>query len=162
MISYDKDTLSSYLEHLALREPVPGGGSAAALASAMGAALIAMSTRYSIGKSKPKPIETRFSKIIGDADAARANLLTLVSEDSTAYLNMVAARKSGDQKVSAQAKRAAIRVPKDIIKISQSLLKVIPFLKKEGNTYMVSDVKAAEGFLKAGISAALAMVQANQ
>ena len=45
-------TLRVYLNQLARREPVPGGGSAAALASALGVGLISMVANYSISKKK--------------------------------------------------------------------------------------------------------------
>lgn len=162
MLAYDKNTLSEYLERLAAREPVPGGGSAAALSASMGAALMAMATHYSLGKGKPKPVEAKLEKIVAAADQAREGFLNTVTLDSQAYLNIVAARKAKDAQAVKQANREASKLSKDFIKSCSALLKHIPFLKKEGNPYLISDVVASEIFLNAAISAAKAMVEANQ
>ena len=162
MLCYAKNTLSEYLERLGAREPVPGGGSAAALSAAMGASLLAMSTRYSMGKGKSKAIEHRFEKVIAAAIEARDRLTDIVTKDSQAYLNVVAARKAGDTSALREANRAAAKVPQELIKACRSLLKNVPFLKKEANRYLVSDVIAAEIFLNAAMKAAQAMVEANQ
>ena len=149
MISYNNDSLTQYLEKLSAREPVPGGGSAAALAGAMGAALIAMSARYAIGKGKP------------EADTARAALIELTGKDAQAYLDVVRTRKAGDKAAHEKAKAEAARIPQDIIDLCQSCLTLTPYLFQEGNPYLVSDVKAAETFLKAGIDAGRHMQEAN-
>ena len=162
MLCYANNTLTEYLERLSSRESVPGGGSAAAVSAGLGAALIAMSTRYSVGKGKPKTVEARFEKIIVEADAARAYFLSVASLDAQAYLNVVAARKSGDALALKEANRAAAKVPQDLIKACRQQLKAVPFLKKEANRYLVSDVCAAEVFLNAAIAAAQSMIEANQ
>jgi len=57
-------TIKSYLEKLGKKCPVPGGGSAAALSGALGAALIEMSAVYSVKKSpKQKKIKKALSDI---------------------------------------------------------------------------------------------------
>ena len=161
MISYNNDSLTQYLEKLSAREPVPGGGSAAALAGAMGAALIAMSARYAIGKGKPEDIEKKISAIIVQADTARAALIELTGKDAQAYLDVVRTRKAGDKAAHEKAKAEAARIPQDIIDLCQSCLTLTPYLFQEGNPYLVSDVKAAETFLKAGIDAGRHMQEAN-
>jgi formiminotetrahydrofolate cyclodeaminase len=162
MVCYAHNTLTEYLERLALREPVPGGGSAAAVAAALGASLLAMAARYSVGKGKPVRIEQRFERIIPDADGARSQFLVMASEDAQSYLNVVAARKLGNVAALKAANRAAVSVPRNLIKACRQLLKDVPFLKKEANRYLVSDVLAAEVFLKAAVEAAQSMIEANQ
>ena len=43
------ETISDYVARLASRQPTPGGGAAAALHAAQGAALVAMVARYTSG-----------------------------------------------------------------------------------------------------------------
>ena len=162
MVCYAHNTLTEYLERLAAREPVPGGGSAAAVSAALGASLIGMSTRYSMGKEKPELVEQRFEAIITASDQARVLFLEISSQDAQAYLNVVSARKLGDRAALKEANRVAAQVPKDLIKACRQLLKSVPFLKKQANPYLVSDVCAAEVFLNAAISAAQSMIEANQ
>ena len=161
MISYNDHTLAQYLEKLSSREPVPGGGSAAALAGAMGVALIAMSARYSLGKGKTPEVEKKISDIITQADASRSKFLELAGRDAQVYLDLVSIRKAGDKVALAKAQVEANRVPQDIIQLCQECQKLTPYLHQEGNPHLFSDVKAAEVFLSSGIKAAQHMQEAN-
>ncbi len=162
MVCYANNSLSEYLERLAAREPVPGGGSAAAVSAAMGAALIVMSIRYSVGKGKTRGIEARLEKIMAEAEKVRKRFIADISRDAQVYLNVVAARKNGGKAALRKANRAAAIVPRELVRACRALLKSVPFLKKEVNRYLVSDMLAAEVFLNAAINAAQAMVEANQ
>ncbi len=161
MISYANNTLAEYLEKLAAREPVPGGGSAAALTGAMGAALIEMVARYSLGKGKPEGVEQELAAVLEKAGALRLRLLDLATRDSQAFLNMREARKAGED---AYRKACALGadVPREVRDICGQALALTPLLHKEGNMRLISDVVAAELFLKAGAGAAQAMIEANQ
>lgn len=160
MIRYADITLSDYLEKLSAREPVPGGGSAAALTAALGAALMAMVIRYSIGKGKPENIEARLQSFLQDAEKGRTELADLVTRDSEAYLAMREAKKKGSDEYRAAAE-SANQVSLRIKTLSEDLLKKTFFLREEGNPYLLSDVVAAEAFLKSAIAACLAMMESN-
>lgn len=161
MTTYSDITLSQYLEKLSLREPVPGGGSAAAVSAGLGAALIAMAARYSLGKGKPPDIEARIGALIVTVDAARLKFIDLAGRDAQAYLDMVQARRSGDAVVLGKATAEASRVPRDIIALCRACLSLTPFLHQEGNPRLLSDVRAGEAFLNAGMAAAGYMQEAN-
>jgi len=72
-------TVSAWLEELGERGPAPGGGSAAAMAAAMGAALLAMSARLS-SESWPEA-----GGIAAQATALRARLADLAQADAEVY-----------------------------------------------------------------------------
>lgn len=118
-------TLQEYLDRLSAREPVPGGGSAAALSSALGAGLICMVTRYSLGKGKPAAIESKLTKTLAKAEDIRARLLELVDEDAEVYLGVVAARKLDAKAQKAAAKKSA-QVPKAICRLSYDAVELTP------------------------------------
>src|SRR5260221_10308468 len=82
-------TLRALGDGLASSAAVPGGGSAAAYAGAMGAALAAMVGR--IAERKEKSDET--TALIADADRLRADFIRLVDDDSAAYAQVSAAMK---------------------------------------------------------------------
>ncbi len=161
MKKFKDHTLEEYLSRLSAREPVPGGGSAAALSSALGAGLIAMVTRYSLGKGKPEAVETKFQTIIERADAIRASLLELVDLDAEAYLGVVAARKL-DTKAQRAASQKAAQVPRKICRLSFEAVELTPFVVENGNPYLMSDIEVALELLLAGYHSALVMVKANQ
>jgi len=76
-------TLDAWLDELAAGTPAPGGGSAAALAGALAAALVGMVARLSASD--------RDSPLAREADTLRADLRRLVDEDSAAYGQVIAA-----------------------------------------------------------------------
>jgi formiminotetrahydrofolate cyclodeaminase len=161
MKPFKDHTLKEYLDQLAARQPVPGGGSAAALSSALGAGLIIMVTQYSLGKGKPKAVESKFGKIIAKAEKIRERLLALVDEDAQAYLGVVAARKQDVQAQKLAARRAA-KVPREICTLSYEAVELTPFIVEHGNPYLMSDVEVALELLLAGYHSAIVMVKANQ
>src|SRR5438132_12285735 len=91
-------TLRAFSDDLASDAPVPGGGSAAAYAGAMGAALAAMVARITAKKegSSDSP------DFIGEMDRLRGELLRLVDADSAAYASVAEAmrlpRKTEEEK----------------------------------------------------------------
>src|ERR1700685_2517236 len=103
-INFKDKTLQEYLDQLSRREPVPGGGSAAALTGAMAVGLICMVTNYSIGR--------------------KANTKIL---DSEAYLKVSAAR-SLDKKAQREAAKFARAVPNEVCKLCYKAIQLTPYL----------------------------------
>ena len=161
MKDFKDHTLQEYLDRLSAREPVPGGGSAAALSSALGAGLMAMVIEYSLGKGKSPAIEKKLRKHLVAVTQIRQELLVLVDEDAKAYLGIVAARKL-DKKAQKTASRRACAVPRLICRLSYRVVETAPFVVENGNPYLLSDVEVALELLLAGYHSALVMVRVNQ
>jgi formiminotetrahydrofolate cyclodeaminase len=160
-INFKDKTLQEYLDQLSHREPVPGGGSAAALTAALGVGLISMATNYSIGrKSNTSTVEKRLAKILTCSESIRLRLLELTSLDSEAYLKVSEAR-SLDKKAQAQAARAARAVPQEICKLCYKALQLTPYLVQKGNPYLLSDVEVALELLMSAFNSARIMVRIN-
>jgi formiminotetrahydrofolate cyclodeaminase len=81
-------TLHAFSNDLSSDRPVPGGGSAAAYAGALGAALAAMVLRISAKKS-PTPLDEPLRQL----DDLRADFLRLVDDDSAAFARVAEAYK---------------------------------------------------------------------
>src|SRR2546425_11778859 len=120
-------TLRAFSDDLSADTPVPGGGSAAAYAGAMGAALAAMVARIA---SKKESFE-RMRAFAAEMDGLRVDFLRFVDEDSAAYARVAEAMKlprKTDEEKAARTERlqaallAAARVPLDIAKTSRRLL----------------------------------------
>lgn len=160
-INFKDKTLQEYLDQLSCREPVPGGGSAAALTAALGLGLISMATNYSIGRKSNTPtVEKRLAGILTCSESIRLRLLELTSIDSEAYLKVSAAR-SLDKKAQAQAARAARVVPQEICKLCYKALQLTPYLVQKGNPYLLSDVEVALELLMSAFNSARIMVRIN-
>src|SRR5205814_5824634 len=74
-------------------EPVPGGGSASAIAGSMAAGLLAMVSRLSTDRPKYADYALTHARALSIAESARAQLLDLADQDATAYAAFMAARK---------------------------------------------------------------------
>ncbi len=160
-INFKDKTLQEYLDQLSRREPVPGGGSAAALTAAMGVGLISMVTNYSIGrKSNTNAVDKRLSQILTHSEAIRQRLLELTSLDSEAYLKVSAARVL-DRKAQSQAARAARAVPQEVRKLCYKAIQLTPYLAQKGNPYLLSDVEVALELLMSAFNGAGVMVRIN-
>ena len=161
-INFKHITIEAYLEQLSGREPVPGGGSAAALTAALGAALISMVTRYSIGrKANTKAVDARLARILQTSEIIRKRLLELTSLDSRAYLNIMAARKQ-NARVQRKAIREAAAVGKEVCRLCYKAVDLTAFLVAKGNPYLVSDIEVAVELLKAAYNSSMLMVRINQ
>ena len=160
-INFKNKTLQEYLDRLSRREPVPGGGSAAALSAAMGVGLISMVTRYSIGhRANTKAVEKRLGKILAQSELIRLRLLELASLDSEAYLKASAAR-SLDKRAQRQAAKEARAVPQEVCKLCFKAVHLTPYLVEEGNPYLLSDVEVALELLLSAFKGAGVMVRIN-
>ena len=120
-------SLRAFSEDLASDSAVPGGGSTAAYAGALGAALASMVGRIAERKDKGQATAT----FIAEAENLRADFLRLVDDDSAAYARVAEAMtlpKVTDDEKRARKERmqsallAASRVPLEIAKTGRRLL----------------------------------------
>ena len=79
------EKLGDFLDRLADRVPVPGGGAIAALHAAQGAALLGMVARYTTGEKYAEHAET-IGRIITEVDELRGIALRLADADADAFL----------------------------------------------------------------------------
>src|SRR5580704_10441437 len=86
-------TIENFLEAAAAKQPTPGGGSVAALAGALAAAMGEMVLNYSVGKKGLEEHDAVLKSAVGEFHRAREMMLGLVAEDQTAYEALREARK---------------------------------------------------------------------
>lgn len=162
--------LSDLVGRLATADPVPGGGSASALAGAMGAALVEMVVALTAGRPAAQGHESTLEAIRTRAGALRADLLRLADEDADAYAAVVAARRlpkgTDAERVERQARiaatvRAATRAPLDVVRASAEAFALAESLAPIGNRHAVSDVGVAGLLTAAAIRGAAMNVEIN-
>ena len=83
--------LATFLDELASGAPTPGGGSAAAIIGAMGAALISMVCNVTIGKKGHEAVEAEMKSVRDEAEKLRLRLTSMVAEDIAAFDGLMAA-----------------------------------------------------------------------
>lgn len=160
MKKFKNFTLQGYCDILSSKEPVPGGGSAAALSACLGASLICMVTHYSLGRKNNSSLtEKQLRKILYSAEKLKKRFLALVDLDAQAYLKVVKARK-GSAQAKRRAQKASQAVPKEVCRLCYQAIGLTPFLVAKGNPYLVGDIEAAVEFLRAGFSAAKVFTKA--
>lgn len=146
-MSYMNDPVKKYLNDLAARLPAPGGGSAAALSSAMAAGLVAMAVAFTLGKKKYKRVAPRMKKIFGRATALRRRLEVLCDKDIRAY-------RSKDL-------NAAVEVPAEVARLSYEVALFAQEVLYEGNPHLATDTALAVMLAEASFTACLFYIQAN-
>jgi formiminotetrahydrofolate cyclodeaminase len=158
------------LERLASKAPIPGGGSAAALGGAMGAALVAMVAELTIGRPDAEEHAEQLERLRNASRDARDQLLALAEEDSRAYAAVVAARRlprDTDEQRALRAEgvrrsmRAAADVPLRAARAAEAALQLAREMAPIGNPNAVSDAGVAAQLLAAAVRGAILNVQIN-
>ena len=155
---------------LASREPIPGGGSAAAMAGAIGAALVAMVAELTIGRPDAAAHEPALRELRDDAVAHRDLLQRLAEQDAAAYEAVVTARRlpreTDDERAarSAQLGRAmvaAAEVPLRTAEVAAEVLDLAHRIAPIGNPNAVSDAGVGAQLASASVRGAILNVRIN-
>lgn len=155
-----------YLGALASSAAAPGGGSAAALAGALGASLVEMVAQLTVGREEFKDIEHEVRALLGDVESLRLRLADLVDADAAAYAGYAGARRlprttPEERRARRAALQAALRdstaVPLELAEACADLLRLAHQAAVAGNLTVISD--AAVGALLA--DAALRSAEVN-
>jgi glutamate formiminotransferase/formiminotetrahydrofolate cyclodeaminase len=163
-------SVREFLSALASSAPTPGGGTAAAIAGAMGAALAEMVGALTLSREKFAPVHDAMRSLSEAALRAREDFLVLAREDSEAYDAVLAARrlpKETEEEREARAHaiesagRLATEVPMRTARAAARLLAHLPELSEKGNPNALSDAGAATLMLSAAAEGALLNVEIN-
>jgi glutamate formiminotransferase/formiminotetrahydrofolate cyclodeaminase len=169
-VNFEKLPFDELVGALASDAPTPGGGTAAALAGAMGASLAEMVAALTLAKEKYAASHDAVRPIGEAAASTREALLTLAREDSDSYDAVVAARRlpkgTDEEKAErsrriAETNRLATEVPMRTAREAGGLLASIPELAEKGNPNAASDAGAAALLLEAAVQGALLNVAIN-
>lgn len=169
-MNFEKLAFDDLIQALASEAPTPGGGTAAALAGAMGASLAEMVAALTAGKEKYAASHAAVRPIGEAAARTRERLLELAQEDSDSYDAVVAARRLPKEtdveraergRRMAQANRLAAEVPFRTAREAAALLALLPELAEKGNPNAASDAGAAALLLEAAVQGALLNVAIN-
>jgi formiminotetrahydrofolate cyclodeaminase len=162
--------LRALVERLASHDPVPGGGSAAAIAGAMGAALIGMVVELTVGRPAAEGHEAQLADLGAAATQRHAALLALAQRDADAYQAVVLARRlPRDSEPERQARRealghamrAAAAVPLATAREALAVLQDAAVVAPIGNVNAVSDAGVAALLGWAALHGAILNVRIN-
>lgn len=160
----------AFLEDLAGSAPAPGGGGAAALVGAAGAALGNMVGSLTVGKKKYAAVEADILVLNRRAAALRKRLEGLVQADADAFTPLAAAYKLPKETPEQQAHKAAVleaalegacAVPLEIMSACCEGIALAAEYAEKGSVMAVSDAGCAALFCKAALQAAGLNVSIN-
>ena len=167
---YATMALADLLDAFASNDPVPGGGSASALAGALGASLLLMVAGMQKTKSGTPEETADLAEAAARLRPLRDRLTMLVDKDSDAYAGIAAAfrlpKASDDEKVVRKdaiqsATRDATDVPLDTMRTCRDALRHASIVARNGNRNATSDVGVALELLMAGVKGAGLNVDIN-
>ena len=159
-------SLDGWIDELASGAPTPGGGSAAALAGTLAAALVAMVARLTVGRKAYAAVEAQAREILVEAEELRGELRRLADEDAAAYEGVSRAYKIpkdtvGRAQAIDDALLAAARPPAEVVKRGRRLLALAQTIEHIGNKNAVSDARVAGMLARTAIDGATENVNAN-
>ncbi len=158
------------LEELASSSATPGGGSAAALAGAMGAGLVGMVCRLTIGRKRFAAVEDELRGVLNEAEALRLRLTNLADADTQAFDQVMAAYRLPKETQTEQAARqtaiqsalqGATQVPLETARACGTVVKLAAKVIENINPNALSDAGAAALLAEAGLKGAQLNVAIN-
>ena len=163
------EKIGDFLDQLAERVPAPGGGAAAALQAAQGAALLGMVARYTTGE-KYAEHQVTIGRIITEVDELREIALRLAEADADAFLAVTDAYRLPRGTEQERADRAgaisqalanAAWPPAQVISVAGMVVDLAEALVVIGNRNVLSDVAAAAESARSAAATARVNVEIN-
>ena len=167
---YASQEKADFLDEVAAGKPTPGGGSAAAYSAAIGAGLVAMVARLSIGKKKYAEVEEEMKEVLEKAEDLRASLTQAVDEDAASFTAIMQAfklpkgtdeeksiRSKAIQDATLYATEVPLQTARDAVKVMELVLKVATV----GNSNAITDGASGAAMARAALTSAGYNVRIN-
>ncbi|MBC8087324.1 MAG: glutamate formimidoyltransferase [Phycisphaerae bacterium] len=164
------EALNAFVSRVASPAPTPGGGSVAAHAAALGAALAQMGAGLTVGRKKYAAVESEMKDLAQRATALRQQLSALVERDAAAYETVRTAYALPSETESAAATKAeavrdalllAAAVPLETAKAAAAVGEIASAIAERGNTNAVTDACVAALLAEAACKGAVWNVRIN-
>ena len=153
------ESIESYLGRLASGEPTPGGGATGALAVAEGAGLLAMAARFSAAEEDARASEGLIAACLGLADGDERGF-GAVAEAFGLPRDTPEDRARRSAAIQA-ALAEAVRPPRGIVDAAERALDLAEHVLDAANPNVLSDVGAALGCIRGGLTAAAVTLETN-
>jgi glutamate formiminotransferase / formiminotetrahydrofolate cyclodeaminase len=164
------ESVSGFIAAVASSNPVPGGGSVAAHAGALAAALAQMVASLTIGKKKYAAVDAEMKEAALKAAALGNRLATLVKKDAEAYAQVSEAYKLPKEPADAATRRAAAvtdalleaaEVPLETARAAVEVARLAALVAEKGNSNAVTDAGVAALLAHAAATGAAYNVRVN-
>ena len=158
-------SVGELLNEISSSSPAPGGGSVAALSGCLGAALISMVCKLSIGRKKFKDVEDELKKVLIEAKILKKDLADLYKGDIDAFNEVMAALKMTEGEDRAKciqnAYKKATSVPLDVSRKCLRLIELAEIVAIKGNQNAITDSGVGALLAYSGLKGAGLNVKVN-
>ncbi|MFN0151475.1 MAG: glutamate formimidoyltransferase [bacterium] len=164
------ESKEDFMDRLAGSSPTPGGGSVAALAGALGAALVSMVGALTVGKKKYADVEEAIKETRKRSESLRSKLTRLIERDAEAFDGVMRAFKlpranEAEERARAAAIEASLldasQVPLETIERAIEVIDLARHAAEAGNVNAVSDAGVAAYMCEAAAKSAALNVRIN-
>lgn len=162
--------LQDFIKQLESNEPVPGGGSVAALSSALASALAGMVANLTVGKKNYEEVSEKMQEIASQMSAYGTHFVDMIDKDANSFDGVMKAFKLPKESDEEKALRTetiqkemkyAASVPYQVAEKTAELFEGIEVLVKEGNKNAETDALVAAMMARTAILSALYNVKIN-
>lgn len=166
----ERQILGEWLDTLASKAPVPGGGGASALGGALAAALGQMVANLTVGKKRYADVEEKMQQSLLTLNQLQKELQGLADQDAEVFAPLAAAygmptgtdeKKAQKDRVMEERLLAATLVPLHIMEKAAEVLDIVDVLEQKGSKMAVSDAGVAAQFARAALTGAVMNVYIN-
>lgn len=162
--------IGGFLSELASNSPTPGGGSVAALAGSLGAALSSMVCNLTIGKEKYADVHLEIKDTLKKSEQLRKELIKLIDEDTEAFNDVMKAfkmpKETEEQKETRKQAiqkgyKTAAKVPLETAKACEKILDIAMVVAEKGNKNSITDAAVSALMAQAGVKSAILNIKIN-
>jgi formiminotetrahydrofolate cyclodeaminase len=152
MAKITHQTIEDFLDALASQRATPGGGSAAAIMGANGAALVSMMCNLTIGKKKYVDVEAEMKATLAKSEELRRRLTDIVQDDVRAFDQVMGAygmakKTDAEQAARSDAIQKALKVATDVpltcARAAREVMDLGLTVAEKGNLNVISDAGVA-------------------
>jgi formiminotetrahydrofolate cyclodeaminase len=145
-------SIQQFLDELASKSATPGGGSAAAIMGAMGAALVGMVCNLTVGKKNYEAVEDEMKALLAQSESLRARFTDMVRADVAAFDQVMGAyalpkdteeQKQARSEAIQEALKAATDVPMQCARACAEVITLSKTAAEKGNKNVLSDAGVA-------------------
>lgn len=163
-------TVTDFVNEVSRESPAPGGGSIAALAGALGAALSSMVSNLTAFKKGNTPLDIKLNKAAEECQKIKDNLLVAIDEDTNAFNDYMEARrlptkteheKNIRQIAMLNGLKKAVSVPLKTADLSLKAIELAEIVVDNGNPNSITDVGVGAQMAYSGVLGGIYNVQIN-
>jgi formiminotetrahydrofolate cyclodeaminase len=165
-----KQNIKMFLDEVASNSPAPGGGSVAALAGALGAALTSMVCNLTKAKQGYEEVQDEIAEVLEKSEELRKDLTDLIDKDTDAFNEVMKAlqmpKETEEQKeqrrtILQTAFKQAAEIPLETARKCVQILHVAHIVAEKGNKNSISDAAVSALMAQTGVQAAMLNVRIN-